>query len=111
METDGFEQLKNQLKEWLQEAEKLVEQIPQTQLYATIGALVLTTFLLLLGGSRDRCPCISRWFHVLITIIGSLRFPILQFSWYLMHIEKLYLCCHCCVDYSCFTSNVHKLRF
>lgn len=45
METDGFEQL----KEWLQEAEKLVEQIPQTQLYATIGALVLTTFLLLLA--------------------------------------------------------------
>ncbi|PSS28501.1 Signal recognition particle receptor subunit beta like [Actinidia chinensis var. chinensis] len=48
METDGFEQLKHQIQEWLREAEKLIHQIPQTQLYAAIGAVLLTTFLLLL---------------------------------------------------------------
>ena len=51
METDGLEQLKHQIQEWLQEAEKLIHQIPQTQLYAAIGAVLLTTFLLLLGNS------------------------------------------------------------
>ncbi|PSS26876.1 Signal recognition particle receptor subunit beta like [Actinidia chinensis var. chinensis] len=48
METDGLEQLKHQIQEWLQEAEKLIHQIPQTQLYAAIGAVLLTAFLLLL---------------------------------------------------------------
>ncbi|CAL5398719.1 unnamed protein product [Camellia sinensis] len=57
METDGFEQLKNKIQEWLQEAEKLIHQIPQTQLYAAIihpklyaaiGVVLLTTPLLLL---------------------------------------------------------------
>ncbi|GFY88266.1 signal recognition particle binding protein [Actinidia rufa] len=48
METDGFEQLKHQIQEWLREAEKLIHQIPQTQLYAAVGAVLLTKFLLLL---------------------------------------------------------------
>ncbi|KAL7171532.1 hypothetical protein ACSBR2_036229 [Camellia fascicularis] len=48
MERDGFEQLKNQMQEWVQEADKLIRQIPETQLYAAIGIVFLTTFLLLL---------------------------------------------------------------
>ncbi|KAL6969434.1 hypothetical protein U1Q18_029147 [Sarracenia purpurea var. burkii] len=48
METDGFEQLKNQAQDWLRQAEELVNRIPQTQLYAAIGVVLLTTFFILL---------------------------------------------------------------
>lgn len=48
MEKDGFEQLKNQVLEWVQEVEKLVHQIPQTQLYAATGVILLTIFFFLL---------------------------------------------------------------
>ncbi|GFZ00070.1 signal recognition particle binding protein [Actinidia rufa] len=48
METDGFEQLKNQIQEWLQEAEQLILQIPKIQLYTAIGVVLLPTFLFLL---------------------------------------------------------------
>lgn len=51
MEKDGFEQLKNQVLEWVQEVEKLVHQIPQTQLYAATGVVLLTIFFFLLGNS------------------------------------------------------------
>ncbi|XP_052191318.1 uncharacterized protein LOC127800635 isoform X2 [Diospyros lotus] len=47
MVKDGFE-LKDQMKEWFQESETLIHQIPQPQLYAAIGVLLLTTILLLL---------------------------------------------------------------
>lgn len=47
MEKDGFEQLKNQVLEWVQEVEKLVHQVPQTQLYAATGVVLLTIFFLI----------------------------------------------------------------
>ncbi|PSS13599.1 Signal recognition particle receptor subunit beta like [Actinidia chinensis var. chinensis] len=48
METDGFEQLKNQIQELLQEAEQLILQIPKIQLYTAIGVVLLPIFLFLL---------------------------------------------------------------
>ncbi|KAI8527068.1 hypothetical protein RHMOL_Rhmol12G0047500 [Rhododendron molle] len=48
MEKDGFEQLKHQVEEWVREGEKLVHQIPQTQLYAAIAVVLLTIFFFLL---------------------------------------------------------------
>uniref|UniRef100_A0A5B7C6T5 Signal recognition particle receptor subunit beta n=1 Tax=Davidia involucrata TaxID=16924 RepID=A0A5B7C6T5_DAVIN len=55
MEMDGMEQLKNQIQQWknhiqpwLLQGEELIHQIPPTQLYAAIGAVLLTTLFLLL---------------------------------------------------------------
>ncbi|XP_059656162.1 uncharacterized protein LOC132303091 isoform X2 [Cornus florida] len=48
MDADAVEQWKNKLNQWLQQGEEFIHQIPPIQLYAAIGAVLLTTLLFLL---------------------------------------------------------------